>query len=595
MHTILKENFGYDSFRAQQEEIITHVLSGKDTVVLMPTGGGKSLCFQVPALLLPGVTLVVSPLISLMKDQVDSLQANGVAAAYLNSSLSIEEQLAIMADVHSGIIKLLYVSPERLANAYFQEELHQMQLSLVAVDEAHCISQWGHDFRPDYTSLSYIRETFPKVPIIALTATATDIVKEDICTQLRLQKPKVFLSSFFRDNLHLHVEAKDGTFEKIVDLLDEHRSQPTIIYAFSRKDTEELAKKLTKQGHRALPYHAGLSGEVREKHQNLFIRDKVTTIVATVAFGMGIDKPDVRLVIHHTLPKNLEGYYQEIGRAGRDGLPSKCVLFYSYGDTQKHQYFMHGMANPVEREASQKKLQAMVNFAEYTGCRWRYLVEYFGEQRSEKECGICDRCLGSLAMQDGTEIVQKILSTVIKTGNRFGRMHVAQVLLGAKVQKIIDLGHHELSVYGIGKEYSKVQLISIIAYLEQEGIVERQGDTYPVVLITEKGRAILQERQQVDIPVVQKAKATKTAKTRAKKSAFAGEYDEKLFDALRAKRRELADQARIPPFMVFGDKTLYAMAATKPTTDGEFLEISGVGAAKLKAFGEVFMGVIRGQ
>ncbi len=589
MYTILKENFGYDTFRAQQEEIITHVLEGKDTVVLMPTGGGKSLCFQIPALLLPGVTLVVSPLISLMKDQVDSLRSNGVAAAYLNSSLSHEEQEDIMGQVKGGGIKLLYISPERLANTYFQRELESLKLSLVAVDEAHCISQWGHDFRPDYTSLAYIRSTFPTVPIIALTATATDLVKQDICDQLQLKAPQVFLSSFFRDNLHIQVEHKDETFEKILELLEEHRGQSTIIYAFSRKDTEEIAKKLTKQGHRALPYHAGLSQEDREKHQERFIRDKVTTIVATVAFGMGIDKPDVRLVIHHTMPKNLEGYYQEIGRAGRDSLPSKCVLFYSYGDTNKHQYFMNMMANPVEKDAAQRKLNAITEFAEHRGCRWKKIVEYFGEQRVEETCGVCDRCLQEEEMQDGTEIVQKILSAVIKTGNRFGRMHVVQVLLGSKVKKILELGHHELSVYGIGKDFTKSQLVAIMMFLEQEGVLQRQGDTYPVIIITPKGRTMLQERLQVDIPLIRKEKAKRTPK----KKAFTGDYDEELFEAFRTLRRELADKGKVPPFMIFGDKTLYDMAAKKPTTDREFLALHGVGEAKLKKFGKVFMEVVR--
>ena len=377
--------------------------------------------------------------------------------------------------------------------------------------------------------------------------------------------------------------------DKIVSLLEEHRGQSTIIYAFSRKDTERIAKDLTKLGHRALPYHAGLSQEMRESVQSRFIRDKVTTIVATVAFGMGIDKPDVRLVLHHSLPKNIEGYYQEVGRAGRDGLPSTCVLFYSYGDTQKHRFFMHGMAQAGERERAELQLQHMVDFADHIQCRWVWIRKYFGEQVEEKECAVCDRCLDETELVDGTEIVQKVMSTIIKTGSRFGRMHIVDVLMGSKAKKIVELGHDQLSVHGIGKPYSKKQLVALMMFLELDGIIERVGDTYPTLRLSQKGQYLLRNRESIEIPAFAPDKPAK----KAKKQVFSGDYDQELFESLRQERRRLAEDAGVPPFVIFGDKTLYEIAAMLPTTDDAFLELHGVGQTKLERYGEVFMKCVR--
>ena len=417
---LLKSRFGYESFLPLQSEIIGNVLARRDSLALMPTGGGKSLCYQLPALVFGGVTLVVSPLIALMKDQVDALNANGIAARFINSSLPPGEVGRVQAQVLQGQIKLLYVAPERLALPGFRRFLHGLDLSLIAIDEAHCISEWGHEFRPDYRNLRQLRDDFPATPVIALTATATQRVRDDIIAQLGLQQGRVFLSSFDRSNLSYWVWPRDGARERLLPLLERHRSQSAIIYCFSRQETETLAADLNARGLPARAYHAGLDSDTRRRTQEDFVRDRVPIIVATIAFGMGIDKPDVRLVVHHNLPKSLEGYYQETGRAGRDGLPSQCVLIYSYADKARQDHFINQIEDAQEQRNAREKLARMVEFAQLTSCRRRFMLEYLGERRTEESCGGCDVCLEPREEFDATEIAQKVLSAVIRTGERFG-------------------------------------------------------------------------------------------------------------------------------------------------------------------------------
>ncbi len=425
---LLKSHFGYDHFRPLQEEIIANVLSQRDCLVVMPTGGGKSLCFQLPALCFDGLTLVVSPLIALMKDQVDSLKANGIAAEFINNTLSRAEITRVQTQAQKGLLKILYLAPERLALSRFGHFLRTLDVNLIAIDEAHCISEWGHDFRPDYRNLNALRRDFPAAPLIALTATATDRVRQDIVIQLGLQRGQTFLSSFNRANLTFLVQPKRTAFSKLLELLRRHKNEAAIIYCFSRKDTEGLAADLSVNGLQALPYHAGLDNDLRKETQEKFIRDEVPIIVATIAFGMGIDKPDVRLVVHYDLPKSVEGYYQETGRAGRDGLPSECVLYYSYGDKVKQDYFIDRIEDDTERENARRKLARVIELCELQTCRRKYLLEYFGEKWEEDECGGCDVCLTSREEFDATEIAQKVLSAVIRTGERFGVGHVSGVV-----------------------------------------------------------------------------------------------------------------------------------------------------------------------
>ena len=444
-HEVLKTHFGYDSFLPLQEEIISHTLAGNDGLVLMPTGGGKSLCYQLPAMCLPGMTLVISPLIALMKDQVDALNANGIAARFINSSLTASEIELAQSQASRGMVKILYAAPERLAVSGFRRFLQNVDLSLIAVDEAHCISEWGHEFRPDYRNLRQLRADFPRVPVIALTATATTRVRQDIVDQLALQRGRVFLSSFNRANLTYSVETKEGFWGKLLSLLHAHTGESAIIYCFSRRETEELADDLNDRGLLARPYHAGLEPETRRCNQEDFIHDRVPIIVATIAFGMGIDKPDIRLVVHHSLPKSLEGYYQETGRAGRDGLPSDCVLFYSRADRAKQDYFINQLEDPQEQQNARQKLSQMVEFAEIPVCRRKSLLAYFGEEWEPEDCGGCDVCLGAGDEFDATEIAQKTLSAVVRTGERFGALHVARVLRGSREKRVLELGHDKLS------------------------------------------------------------------------------------------------------------------------------------------------------
>ncbi|MCX5893895.1 MAG: DNA helicase RecQ [Deltaproteobacteria bacterium] len=588
MLNLLKTHFGFDRFLPLQEEIIRGALAGKDALVLMPTGGGKSLCFQLPALRLPGLTLVISPLIALMKDQVDALRANGIPAEFINSTLSYAEIAQIQRQAQAGKIKILYAAPERLIVREFQHFLQQIKVSLIAIDESHCISEWGHDFRPDYRNLKTLRKIFPEVPVMALTATATQKVREDIISQLSLDKAQIFISSCNRPNLSYSVLPKKEAYDQLINLLREHQQDSAIIYCFSRKDTEHLAADLVNEGFRALPYHAGLESEVRRTNQEKFIRDEVQIIVATIAFGMGIDKPDVRLVIHYSLPKSIEGYYQETGRAGRDGLPSRCVLFYSYADSIKQQYFIKQIEADTERQNAYRKLEQMVAYGELATCRRAHLLAYFGEDYPAENCRGCDVCRSPQEEFEATIISQKIMSAILRTGGQFGANYIIDVLCGARNKKILERQHEQLSVYGIVKDFSKEDLRQIIGQLVSRSLIEKHGDEFPLLGISQAGRDFLKNREAICLP---KPKVHGKA-PRASEAAEAG-YDQELFEQLRRLRKNLADDKGVPPFVVFGDLALRQMALYLPQSAESFAKISGVGAEKLKQYGEIFTEVIQ--
>ena len=586
MRALLKSHFGYDHFRPLQEDIITNVLDQNDTLVLMPTGGGKSLCYQLPSLCFEGLTMVVSPLIALMKDQVDSLKANGIAAEFINSTVSFTEISRIRRRATNGQLKILYVAPERLALPGFRDFMHSLDVSLIAIDEAHCISEWGHDFRPDYRNLKALRHDFPAVPVIALTATATEEVRQDIIAQLDLQKVRTFLASFNRANLTYLVEPKRVAFNELLDLLRKHENEPVIIYCISRKETESLAADISANNLKALPYHAGLDNEVREKTQEKFIRDKVPIIVATIAFGMGIDKPDIRLVVHYDLPKTLEGYYQETGRAGRDGLPSECVLFYSYRDKMKQDYFVDQIEDHTKRENAQQKLAQVIEFCELQTCRRKYVLEYFGEESTD-HCGGCDVCLTPREEFDATEIAQKILSAVIRTGERFGVNHLSEVLRGATTKRVRSLGHDKLTVFGIVVDFTDDELKQMVSLLLAQGLLLKNGNQYPTVSVTRAGRTFLKGWEKLTLMVPKRESKVVPGLDGANP-----EYDRSLFEKLRALRKELADERDVPPYIIFSDASIQQMAYYFPQSGESFASINGVGAQKLAQFSDQFLAVI---
>ena len=601
MKQLLKTYFGYDEFRPLQEEVIDNVMAGKDTFVLMPTGGGKSLCYQLPALKFEGLTLVISPLIALMKDQVDALKTNGIAAEYINSSLLPAEIQEIQEKVIAGKVKILYVAPERLALQNFQNFLKMANIKLIAVDEAHCISEWGHDFRPDYRNLKLFKSQFPNIPIIALTATATPKVREDIIKQLSLNNIKPFVSSFDRENLTMIVTRKKRAFDKLLKLVQKHKNEPAIIYCFSRKDTENIAMNLQEEGFNALPYHAGLNNETRKKNQELFIKDEVPIIVATIAFGMGIDKPDIRLVVHYTFPKTIEGYYQEIGRAGRDGLPSECVLFYSYGDTRKHEFFIDQMEDAIEQQKCREKLKQVIEYCETVVCRRKYVLKYFGEdyvfpdnkntdseEDKIKGCGACDICLNPNSLFEATEISQKILSCVIRTGNRFGRNYIADVLLGKNSPQIFDNQHNNLSVFGIVQDFKKDEINHLMKALISLGFLQVDSGKYPTISISQKGVQFLKQKELLELPKMREDLEEQEESSSRQKI----EYDLELFEKLRILRKQIADENSVPPFMIFSDVSLREMAHYFPVDQNNFSKIGGVGAKKLEQLSEAFLNVI---
>ena len=588
MRDLLKQYFGYDDFLPLQEEIISSVLDARDGLVLMPTGGGKSLCYQLPALRLDGLTLVVSPLIALMKDQVDGLKSNGIPAAFLNSSLTFAEMRRVQEQAQQGVLKILYVAPERLSNPAFQGFLARLKVSLVAVDEAHCISVWGHDFRPEYRRLGELRQSLPGVPFLALTATATERVRGDILGQLQLSQPQAYIASFNRANLNYSVVPKTkNSFDTLLTLLQKHKGESGIIYCTSRKETESMAARLRGKGFDAQPYHAGLDDEVRRQTQERFIRDQVSIIVATIAFGMGIDKPNVRLIVHYSIPKSLEGYYQETGRAGRDGLPSDCVLLYTYGDAAKQEYFFDEIEDEAERRNARQKLAQVVEFCQLHTCRRKYILGYFGEERAEENCGGCDICLTPREEFDATIIAQKILSAVIRTGQRFGMGHVSGVLRGANTKAIRQRDHAKLSVYGIAREFSDGEIKELGGLLVAEGLLYKNSSEYATLGVTEAGRRFLKNRESLTLS---KPKREEEKASSASREAL--DYDQALFDALRELRSQLAAERSVPPYVIFGDATLQQMAHYMPQSRESLLRISGVGARKLEDLGDAFLSVI---
>jgi ATP-dependent DNA helicase RecQ len=585
--SILQQTFGYEQFKPLQGEVIRNVLDRRDTLAVMPTGGGKSLCYQIPALIFPGLTVVVSPLIALMKDQVEQLTQLGIPALFLNSSLSYTEYEANMARVVGGEIKLLYVAPETLLTARLFGLLGTVSLDCLTIDEAHCISEWGHDFRPEYRQLVEVRRRFPQAVCLALTATATQRVREDIQATLGFTDANQFIASFNRENLFIEVRRKKDPASQTIQFLQGFAGQSGIIYCFSRRQVDDLSSLLQRQGFSARPYHAGLTDEERKHNQELFIREDIQIIVATIAFGMGINKPNVRFVLHYDLPKSVEGYYQEIGRAGRDGLRAHCLLLYSYGDFQKQKYFID-QKEDLERQAALQHLEALKRFAETDVCRRIPLLAYFGEKFTADKCGMCDVCAGESTQgawgvqADITVPAQKFLSCVVRTGQRFGATYIAHILLGLEDEKVHNNGHQNLSTFGIGKELSRKQWQDIARQLLHLGLLAKDAE-FGGLSLTARGYDVLKSREII----------TGFVQAETPKQAGPDQYDQDLFDLLKKKRKELADAAHLPPYVIFSDRTLVEMAVYYPMTPASLAKIFGIGAVKAARYGLAFMTLIR--
>lgn len=592
-HSVLQHVFGYDAFRGEQEAIINTLVAGGDCLVLMPTGGGKSLCYQVPALVRPGVGVVISPLIALMQDQVNALRELGVRAGFLNSTLSFEAVRDTERALLAGELDLLYIAPERLIQERTLDLLSRAPLALFAIDEAHCVSQWGHDFRADYLKLGLLAERFPSIPRIALTATADARTRVDIQQRLGLTDAPAFVGGFDRPNIQYRIQAKQQPRQQLLRFLKEEAGdQAGIVYCLSRKKVEQTADWLVQQGFKALPYHAGLDAAVRQDHQQRFLRDDGIIMVATIAFGMGIDKPDVRFVVHLDLPKSIEAYYQETGRAGRDGEPSTAVLLYGFEDVVKlRQMMAQSQGSEEHQRYEQQRLNAMLGLCEITSCRRQVLLRYFGDELPEP-CGNCDTCLHPVESWDATEAVRKALSCVYRTGQRFGANHLIDVLRGSDNEKLRRLGHHQLSTYGIGTELSANEWRSVLRQLVATGLLAVDPDGYGGLRLTDACRPVLKGEQTVSLRKDSRPERSSTSRSGTRPApAQIDEADEPLWQALRACRKQLADEQSIPPFMVFHDKTLAEMLARRPTTLAEMSEVSGVGDAKLERYGAAFLAV----
>ena len=610
---VLKTVFGYDSFRPSQKNIINSILQKKDTLAVMPTGGGKSICYQIPALILEGITIVVSPLISLMQDQVASLEAAGVHSVFLNSSLTQEEYFKTTCDIINGEAKIIYISPEGLSTGRIRELFGRnfIKISCITVDEAHCVSQWGHDFRPDYLEISTMRRYFPDAVMVALTATATDHVRQDIIKNLMMKNPNVFISSFNRENIFLEVQQKErgeNAVNQVVDYIKKHAGESGIIYCNSRRQVDELSETLDNMGYSVMNYHAGLTDDVRSKNQELFVKDEIQIMVATIAFGMGIDKPNVRYVINFDLPKSIEEYYQEIGRAGRDGLPSSALLLYSPADIHKIRWFFEESGSP---DQSEKLLQSMIKYAQAKNCRRKELLAYFGEKYVPDEknasccCDICKSFGGNVPLTDVTIPVQKLLSCIIRTKERFGQSYVIDVLLGSRNKRILENEHNFLSTWGIGRELSKDEWFELTALLLNEHILVQVGD-YNIIQITSKGYELLASRETIKLPFTLKHKSFPKPE---KKSTFivhkhSGEaiiaerpstgdpLAERIIADLKSWRKKKAGDMNVPPYVIFGDKTIYDIAAKKPASKSDLRKIYGLGSVKIENFGNSILAVV---
>jgi len=587
LHT-LHTTFGYPEFRPLQRDIIETSLAGRDVFALLPTGGGKSLCFQIPALHRPGLTIVVSPLIALMKDQVDQLQAAGVAATFLNSTLSSAEARSRLAGLHRNEWRLLYVAPERLMLDNWQENLKAWNVAAIAIDEAHCVSEWGHDFRPEYRQISKLRELLPDVPVMALTATATERVRVDIIKHLKLRTPAVFVASFNRPNLTYKVTPKEKPTDQILAWVKKREDESGIVYCASRAATERVAEALAGKGYSARAYHAGLAPDERARNQELFLRDEVRIMCATIAFGMGINKPNVRWVIHYDLPKNIEGYYQETGRAGRDGLPGDCLLLFSAGDAAKQTHFIDEMTNEQEAQVARNQLRQIMHYADGAGCRRSELLAYFGEKFPLDNCGACDNCTEPRDRYDGTLQAQKFLSCVyrINAASRFGVgiNHVCEVLTGADTDKIRRWEHDRISTYGIGKELARPAWAGVGRELLRLGLLHQSEGEFPTLQLSAEGVAFLKERRTLTL-----TKPMDTPKVRKVVRREGDiECDEILFSRLRELRKKLADERKVPAYVIFGDATLRQMAREYPQSDEAMANIFGMGAKKRAEFSEIF-------
>ena len=586
----LRKVFGFREFRPNQEQIVRAILENRDVFAVMPTGGGKSLCYQLPAVLLTGTCMVISPLISLMKDQVDGARANGIRAAFLNSSLLPEERDAVMQQLLSNSLDLLYVSPERFTLEAFKQMLSRVNISMAVIDEAHCISEWGHDFRPDYLSLSSLVTLFPELPIAAFTATATHLVQQNILDKLALRNPLIVRASFDRPNLSYDVQLKDKVDAQLVSLLKKNAGKAGIIYRTSRKSVHDTAAMLKAKGFRALPYHAGLSDHDRNRNQEAFIRDEVDVIVATIAFGMGIDKSNIRFVIHADLPKSIENYYQETGRAGRDGEAAHCTLLFYPGDISKLRFFIDTMTDDTERKRALDALSKVVSFASTSICRRRSILDYFGEHYPHDNCNSCDICLGNRERVDCTRDAQILLSAIVRTEERFGAMHIVDIVLGSNTQKIRDFGHNRLKTYGIGKGRTKKYWRQLVDELLAQKVIEKSEGLYPTLFLLQKAISILRNEESIEIVrVVEKVKEKEQYRTL---DATETPYDQQLFELLRVLRKEIAQEQGIPPYVVFSDRSLHDMASICPRTADTMLTVTGVGEVKLERYGRQFIRLI---
>ncbi len=591
--TILKDVFGYRNFRGEQQAIIEAALEGRDSLVIMPTGGGKSLCYQIPAMMREGTGLVISPLIALMQDQVASLNENGIAAEFLNSSQSIDEMRAVTAKLRRGELQLLYVAPERLNTEQTRALLREIPISMIAIDEAHCVSQWGHDFRHDYLSLGELGALFPGVPRMAVTATATERTRAEVVTRLELNEPEIFIAPFDRANISYAVQVKTDAKRQLLKFLQERRGEAGIIYCLSRKKTESVAAQLCDEGFEALPYHAGLNAEVRRENQRRFLAEDGLIIVATIAFGMGIDKPNVRFVVHFDLPKSMESYYQETGRAGRDGEPAAAWMVYGLQDVVRlRQMLDESEAGEDFKRYERFKLDALLGWCEVTGCRRRPLLAYFGDTLVE-DCGNCDGCLVPVTTWDGTEAAQKLLSAIYRTGQRFGAAHIVDVLLGKATDKVEQHGHGQLSVFGIGKDRASATWRSVTRQLVVAGHLRADAERFGALVLTDTSRGVL--RGETPLQFREDPKQPAAVARRSSRARAVATEDQGLWEALRDCRQTLASEHDVPAYVIFHDKTLHEMLQYRPQTESAMLDSSGGGQTKLDRYGEQFLESIRQQ